>query len=78
MRGEAGRIQAAHRETARDILARLNTATTPEDMDLPGFQLHQLKGSHAGFCAVTVRANGRVIFRFEDGEPIDVDYLDYH
>lgn len=77
MRGDSGRIQAAHRETVRDILARLNTATTPEDMDPPGFRLHQLKGDHAGYWPVTVRANWRVIFRFEKGAPVDVDYLGY-
>ena len=47
-------------------------------MDLPGFRLHRLKGEYAGFRAVTVRANWRVIFRFKDGHAIDVDYLDYH
>lgn len=78
LRGDGGRIQATHRETVRDILARLNIATTPEDMNLPGFRLHRLKGDHAGYWAVTVRANWRVIFRFEGGEPVDVDYLDYH
>ena len=47
-------------------------------MDLPGFRLHQLSGEYAGFWAVTVRANWRVIFRFDDGHATDVDYLDYH
>ena len=77
-RGDESRIHAEHRDTARDILARLNAAATPEDMDLPGFRLHPLKGNYAGFWAVTVRANWRVIFRFEDGDATDVDYLDYH
>ncbi len=47
-------------------------------MDLPGFRLHALKGGYAGFWAVTVRANWRVIFRFEGDDVVDVDYLDYH
>jgi proteic killer suppression protein len=46
-------------------------------MDLPGFRLHQLKGQMKGFWAVTVRANWRVIFRF-DRDAEDVDYVDYH
>ncbi len=46
-------------------------------MDLPGFRLHPLKGASKGFWAVTVRANWRVIFRF-DGGAEDVDYVDYH
>ena len=77
-RGDERRIPPEHRETVRDILARLNASTTPGDMDLPGFGLHPLKGNYSGFWAVTVRANWRVIFRFEEGHAIDVDYLDYH
>ena len=77
-RGDERRIRADHRETVRDILARLNASAAPDDMDLPGFRLHRLNGQHAGFHAVTVRANWRVIFRFEDGHAVDVDYLDYH
>lgn len=77
-RGDESRIHAEHRETVRDILARLNASSTPEDMDLPGFRLHQLKQDLAGFWAVTVRANWCIIFRFENGDVIDVDYLDYH
>lgn len=77
-RGNESRIRADHRDTVRDILARLNASTAPEDMDLPGFRLHRLKGEYAGFWAVTVRANWRVIFRFAEGHAIDVDYLDYH
>ena len=46
-------------------------------MDLPGFRLHPLKGDLAGFWAVTVRANRRIVFRFEDGHAVEVDYLDY-
>ena len=77
-RGDARRIHPEHRETIRDILVRLNASATPDDMNLPGFRLHPLRGEYAGFWAVTVRANWRVIFRFEDGHAADVDYLDYH
>ena len=65
-------------EKLRDILARLDAARTVEDMDLPGFRLHPLKGERKGFWAVTVRANWRVIFHFEAQDAIDVDYVDYH
>ncbi|HSY99307.1 MAG TPA: type II toxin-antitoxin system RelE/ParE family toxin [Terriglobales bacterium] len=67
-----------HAVKLRDILARLEAATTVADMDLPGFRLHPLKGELKGSWAVTVRANWRVIFRFAEGEAIDVDYADYH
>ena len=77
-RGDNRRIRAEHRATVADILARLNASATPSDMDLPGFRLHGLKGDRAGFWAVTVRANWRIVFRFEDGQAVDVDSLDYH
>jgi proteic killer suppression protein len=61
-----------------DILARLDAAGVVADLDLPGFRLHSLKGELKGYWAVTVRANWRVIFRFADGDALDVDYVDYH
>jgi proteic killer suppression protein len=67
-----------HVEKLRDILARLDAASSVRDMDLPGFRLHRLKGNWAEYWAVTVRANWRVTFRFEHGEAYDVDYIDYH
>jgi proteic killer suppression protein len=48
------------------VLAQLDVATEASDMDLPGFHLHRLTGNLAGFWSVTVRANGRIIFRFDD------------
>lgn len=71
-------VVSQHAERLRDILARLDASTTVEDMDIPGFRLHPLKGELKGFWAVTVRANWPVIFRFADGDALDVDYLDYH
>jgi proteic killer suppression protein len=71
-------VKAEHVEKLLDILARLDAAGIIADMDLPGFKLHPLKGDRKGFWAVTVRANWRVIFRFEDGEAKDLDYIDYH
>ena len=70
-------VNAEHVGKLRNILATLHAAPTVAHMALPGFRLHQLKGASKGFWAVTVRANWRVIFRFEDGAQ-DVDYVDYH
>ena len=69
---------AEHAEKLRDILARLDAAATVDDLNLPGFRLHPLKGELKGFWAVTVRANWRVVFRFEEGNALDVDCVDYH
>ena len=62
----------------RQILALLVTANDIEDMKLPGLQLHRLKGNLAGFYAVAVSGNWRVIFRFEEGLATEVDLIDYH
>ena len=75
---DLGGVNPEHVNKLRNILARLDAARTVADMDLPGFRLRQLKGELKGFHAVTVRANWRVIFKFEDGGADDVGYLDYH
>lgn len=59
------------------ILARLDASATPDDMDVPGFGLHPLTGDRKGLWAAAVSRNWRVIFRFEDGDAGDVDYVDY-
>jgi proteic killer suppression protein len=71
-------LNAGHLERILRILARLDQASKPEHMDLPGYRLHPLKGEYSGFWSVTVQANWRIIFRFEDGDVTDVDLLDYH
>ncbi len=75
---DARGVIAEHADKLRRILARLDAAKVPADMDLPGYRLHELKGELQGFYAVTVRANWRVVFRIEQGEAIDVDCVDYH
>ena len=71
-------MKPAHVEKLRDILAAHDLSRGPEGMNVPGFRLHELKGSRKGQWAVTVSGNWRVTFRFEDGSAIDVDYVDYH
>lgn len=60
------------------ILSTLQAAEVIEGMDLHTFRLHQLKGDLKGLYAVTVRANFRIIFRFDQGKAFDVDFVDYH
>ena len=62
----------------RAILARLDAARHPSDMDLAGLRLHPMKGDLKGFWAVNVSGNWRIIFRFDGEEPCDVDLTDYH
>ncbi len=71
-------VNAEHVRKLRHILALLDAAPGVSDLDLPTFRLHSLKGDLKGFWSLTVRANWRVIFRFEDGKAFDVDLVDYH
>ena len=75
---QARGVQQAHVKRLRQILAVLDTANTLDDIDLPGLRLHPLKGTLAGLHAVTVSGNWRVVFRFENNDTWDVDYVDYH
>lgn len=60
------------------ILTVLDAASVPQALDLPGYRLHQLKGDWKGYWSVTVRANWRIVFRFENGHACDVALVDYH
>jgi proteic killer suppression protein len=77
-RGDQSKISPEHVEKIENVLAVLNRAPGPDDMDLPGFRLHPLKGAYRGFWAVTVPANWRIVFRFENGDAHDVNLIDYH
>jgi toxin HigB-1 len=71
-------VLADHADKLRRVLARLEASKTVADMDLPGYRLHTLRGNLAGSHAVTISGNWRIIFRFENGNALDVDYVDYH
>ena len=76
--GSKAGIQPDHEEKLRMRLAALETATCIEDMDLPGFRLHRLKGDRKGLWAIDVSRNWRIVFSFEGGNVFFVDYEDYH
>ena len=77
-RGDRSKVPAEYADKLENILFMLDTALTIEAVDVPGFRLHPLKGDLKGFWSITVRANWRVIFRFENGQALDVDLVDYH
>ncbi len=76
--GDRSGIRSDLLDNVEDILARLDEAEAPQAMNLPGYRLHPLKGSLKGFWSVTVRANWRIVFRFEGGDAVDVELTDYH
>ena len=77
-RGDPSRLSATQVSRIEIVLDDLDAATRPRDLDLPGNRLHQLKGERRGQWSVTISGNWRIIFRFEAGEPCDVDLVDYH
>ena len=77
-KGDRRRIPPGLVAKLERVLARLDVAAKPDDMNLPGLRLHPLKGDRAGYWAVRVSANWRVVFRFDGGDVRDVDLTDYH
>lgn len=71
-------IQPAHARKLRNILGRLDASANPDDMNLPGFKLHPLKGELRDHWSVWVNGNWRVTFRFVGPDAELVDYQDYH
>ncbi|MDJ0314069.1 type II toxin-antitoxin system RelE/ParE family toxin [Arthrobacter sp. H35-D1] len=71
-------IQAAHASKLVRILSALDIAQTPQDLMLPSFRTHELKGELKGTWSITVNGNWRVIFRFAGADIEHVNYLDYH
>ncbi len=76
--GKSSGIQARHAKRLRLILSNLDQAEKPDDMDLPGLRLHELKGSRKNIWPVSVSGNWRVTFRFTGRDAEIVNYEDYH
>ena len=76
--GDASKVRADQVGRIVGILAHLDTALRPRDVDLPGYRLHPLKGGWKGYWSISVSGNWRVVFRFDDGDVFDVDLVDYH
>ena len=77
-RGDRSKVRPDLVGKVERILARLDASIEPGDMNAPGFGLHPMKSDLKDFWAVWASRNWRVIFRFEDGDAFDVDFLDYH
>ncbi len=71
-------INAAHKSKLKMRLVALDTATSIEDINLPGFRLHSLKGNKEGLWAIDVNKNWRITFEFKEGDAYILDYEDYH
>lgn len=76
--GNVSGIQAIHAAKLRLILSLLDASQTVKGMKLAALKLHKLKGARSDIWSVTVQANWRVTFRFENGNVHIVNYEDYH
>jgi proteic killer suppression protein len=76
--GSLAGIQPQHAKRLRMQLAALESAQVIEDMDIPGFRLHPLKGADRGRWSIWVNGNWRLTFEFRDGQAYVLDYEDYH
>lgn len=77
-KGTKKEIQADHASKLRMQLIALDTAHALEDMDIPGYRLHLLKGRQKNLCSITVNGNWRITFEFEAGHVYIANYEDYH
>ena len=75
---DASKLPADQVQKMRAMLGLLNAAESVDDVNFPGASLHPLKGKWAGYWSVTVKANWRIIFRFDKGNAYLIDYIDYH
>jgi len=76
--GSLKSIQAQHENRLSIRLQALHTAVNIEDMNIPGFRLHQLKGERQETWSINVSGNWRITFEFSDGHAYIVNYEDYH
>jgi proteic killer suppression protein len=77
-RGDRSGVGRDLLEKVERILTLLDSAATPQALDVPVYRLHRLKGDLEGLWSVTVRANWRIVFRFEGTDAFDVELIDYH
>ncbi len=78
LEGTRAGIQAAHAAKLARQLQRLDVARRPQDMNIPGWRLHPLRGEFKGHWSVRVSGNWRLTFTFEGDDAVLVDYQDYH
>lgn len=77
-RNDSSYLPPQHVDKIEDILSRLDVASEPSEMSVPGFRLHQLHGNLEGHWAVRVSRNWRITFRFVGTDVTDIDLVDYH
>ncbi len=76
--GNGARLPHEQLKKIARMLSALDAVSSEDDIKALGFGIHKLTGNLDGFWSIKVSANYRIIFRFEEGDIFDVDYIDYH
>lgn len=76
--GDASKLSVPNLRRVETILSRLDAAMAPDDMNVPGYRFHGLKGKDKGRYAVDASGNWRITFAWDDRHAVDVDLEDYH
>lgn len=76
--GSVKSILPHHKKKIALVLDQLDSANEPKDLNFPGSDFHPLKGKLKSFYSIHVSGNWVIIFRFQNGNAYDVNYLDYH
>ncbi len=78
LKNNPSNLNPEHITRIQDILTILNIAKSIQQINVPGLRLHQLKGSYEGYWSVTDSGNYRIVFKFEEEDVYEIDYIDYH
>ena len=76
--GDTSKLIVPNVQRIEAVLSRLDGSMAPEDMNVPGFRFHGLKGKSKGRFTVDASGNWRITFGWEGKDAIDVDLEDYH
>jgi proteic killer suppression protein len=71
-------IPAQYAARIERMLDRLDASKEAEDMNMPGYKFHMLKGDRKSEFAVSVTGNLRITFEFNQEDAINVGLEDYH
>lgn len=77
-KGSLSGIQASHARRLEERLQVIHRAKTVQEINLPPYRLHSLKGERADIWSISVSGNWRITFRFVDGNAYILNYEDYH
>jgi proteic killer suppression protein len=75
--GNSAKVRPDQHKKCLRLLDALNQAVLPEDMNLPGWHFHGLRGKPKRY-AIAVNGPWRITFGFEGQDAIDVDLEQYH